>query len=210
MFFIPFISASFSVEKLYLTIILFCLFASACNLKPQQAALPSMLSQQNLADLFDKKWVLQYVIEDGERTMEYQQGIDKEVWITFSPQLHQEKHCDNYFPDGDEKIPSSGRCFYGYDGCNEFWGIYTVSEIGEFEINARFSTLIGCPIQIMTQINPETQTTELVYGTETYRSDPFNQAFGSTYKLVIDAKELKLFYPSNQQDYLLFRNDQNE
>lgn len=163
---------------------------------------------QNLTDLFDKKWIFQYAIENGKKTMEYQQIIDKVIWINLSSQLHSEQPCENIF--SESTIPNDGRCFYGYDGCNEFWGIYTITENGEFEILERYSESLGCPIQITTQINPNTQESEFILGSEIYNSDPFTKTFSSTVNFEVNSGELKLYYPSAQQNYLLFQLEENQ
>lgn len=176
------------------------LILSACiSATPQPTPTPSASA---ITNLFDKKWIFQYAVENGEKTMEYQHLIKKQIWIALSSQLHQEELCKDLSPDGT--IPSAGRCFSGYDGCNEFWGIYIINESGAFDIIAGGAYLLGCPVQIVTQINPETQEIEYLSRGAIYNSDPFNQALRSAVQVEILSNELKLYYPSTQQNYLLF------
>lgn len=156
----------------------------------------------DVSELYDKKWVFQYAIENNKKTLEYQHLIDKEIWIKFSSQIHQEQPCKDIF--GTHNISANGRCFSGYDGCNYFWGIYSISENGNLIFEQYYQELVGCPILIVTQINPETQESEIFFGPVIYNSDPFTKAVSSAVSIKLNASELKLYYPSTQQNYLLF------
>lgn len=186
-----FMAAPFMEKRLILTLILLPLLLLACAPQPTLTS-----SIQPLSALFDKKWIFQYALENGEKTMTYQHLLDKEIWITFSSQLYQEKPCEDIFDA--QNISSDSRCFSGYDGCNDFWGIYSIAKDGKFDVQARYSELVGCPVQI------ETQEAGFSIGPEIYNSDPFTHAFGSVVRIEANVSELKLYYPSTQQNYLLF------
>ncbi len=190
---LPSHESPFVVKRIAILFLLPLILSACIPVPPQPTPTPST---QPLSDLFDKKWIYQYAIENSEKTMEYQHFIDKEIWVTFSSQLHQEKPCEDIF--GAKNISSDSRCFSGFDGCNDFWGIYSITEDGKFEIHTRYSELVGCPVRI------ETQESEFTIGSEIYTSDPFTQAFGSAIRIEINNTELKLYYPSTQQNFLLF------
>lgn len=163
----------------------------------------------DLTEIYGKKWIFQYAIENGEREMEYLDEFNKrdwlrdfKIWITFTTQTPVDAYGCNR-SDRDINIPKTASCFIGYDGCNEMSGLVTLSKNGSYQLYSIGGTLLGCPTDITkTQENPD-GTVNLQFHI-IYDSDPFQQALIRSTAYDFTNTELKLYYPTTQQNYLLF------